>query len=254
MTATASINVSQITARWMYESYAAQTGDVILIDDYTTETAIKTARTIYQEGDQLNRNNAGAFRTHLARLCRESSLLSPPTSGDQTPFRDLPYSTKTEAILLLLSAVIAVNEEDPKRVENTSGPDNGIAINNWLENIWRSRQTWDTPFDKDHELKTALDWENTSQVIYYSMDELLLMHGGTFALDDEGLIARVSENIHANMIKHNLWGEDTSKYNVPYNELPTHMRDNYLLMTMVGIAAISENAKQDRSGIDECGS
>lgn len=242
------INPKTIAINWMNTAIRATGNPDKVPFNKIAGKALEVAETIYYNQDNTVRHNAQAFRTHLGYLHKEGVELG--FSSLNVPFRELPCDDKTTYELVLLSAAIAINKQNPQRVDKVAHLDDKDAVENWLENIWRARHEYDTPLEQDDLLKRALNWESTSGALGYAMNDLVLRFGGTFNLAHKNFIKEICEKAHGIMIQHNLWGEDTKKYNVSYEELPQHLKDDYVLMVMAAITGFSENAKQDRTGCD----
>ena len=71
---------------------------------------------------------------------------------------------------------------------------------------------------------------------------------------EEDNFKKLCREIHREMFKQKIWGKDTPQYNVVFDSLPQDMKENYVLIALVTLAALSgqEEKAPEQHPAEEC--
>ena len=239
-------NLSSRTIRYMNATWNTLDRSPGLYCDEIADKAIETAGEIYNEGLHRYYSGSGVSKfqgklCHLHSYALGHGLWGKDKDKHSMHFLDLSDDMRLNYDVLELAAIIAYNSENPPE-HPLKLYDSAIA---WLERAWRGRFKTSRDIDPDTwHTKESLDWHKTTDTVLALKGRI---KGSIFDQIRYCFLTRAAEEIHKVAIENNLWGKDTEKYNVAFNALPLHMKDNYVLIALAHLVALSEQEGQKRS-------
>lgn len=207
----------------------------------------------YNRGGQ---NECGFLYTASAIIAFHNLYPNLGGNNDQR-FYDLDVSSRNSYVALFLAGVIDqnLNAGQGLMTISSSNPIWQDLANYWLERAWRSRFRLDENIMQYDSSKSKRDMHGLMWCpVSYFITELLERKGINFQSIGgmefsriEDLMPTLCQELHDNLTDrsgrygHTYWGKDSEEWKAyEYGNLPKHMKDNYTLMILSGLATLAE--------------